>query len=379
MKDSRYSLWFCVVMTFVIFTFLVTLGSLEEVFGFSRRPGNFWNDFWRGFWGWNSWVPTVPVAYWLVQKHLDGKNKNWQLILFIILGTVIVIMYKAVFLELFFSSPQRHRESFSIWKFILWSLIDRRSIIEAIIFWFILATIFALQYSRLLQVRDEQEQLLKTELAQAQLNALKIQLQPHFLFNTLNSISSLLREKVEPTQLHANMQAADGMLTNLSEMFRHTLTTANVHVIPLRDELAFLENYLEIEKVRFAEKLTIQMDIDPKLNSIEVPAFILQPIVENAIRHGTSKQSQPGLIQINIHERNGSMEICITDNGNCTEQDLKNVFEKGVGLQNTKKRLYHLYGEQFTFSIGKNSDNQTQVDIVFPVELPKIKPVEDKP
>lgn len=380
MKESRYSLWFCVLMAFAIFTFLVTLDTLEDVFGLSRRPGVTFSDVWHSFWGWNTWVPTVPVAYWLVRKHLDGKSKNWQIVLYIFTGTMLVIVYKALILNFLYtlSFPNR-KETYTVLEIIWRSLIDRRSIIETIIFWFILAAIYALQYSRLLQVREKQEHLLKTELAQAHLHALKLQLQPHFLFNTLNSISSLLREKVKPEYLQSNMQAADNMLTNLSEMFRHTLSTAEINMTPLRDELAFLENYLAIEKIRFAEKLTINMNIDPKLHSVEVPAFILQPIVENAIRHGTSKQAQAGLIQITIQEQDYHLKICVTDNGNCSKSDLENIFNHGVGLQNTKKRLTHLYGDQFTFSIDKNHKQETQVDIMIPLEASQSETMKGNP
>lgn len=368
MKSSRYSLIFCVTMAFVIFTVLSLAGMAENFLGFSGRPSRGWEDFWWGFWGWNSWVPTVPVAYWLVKKHLDGKSKTRRIVLYIVLGTLLVVAYKAFILEwLYRMMPYNRWSNDFFWESVLYSLISRKSVFEVLIFWFLLSAIYALQYSQLLKVRELRETQLETELAQAHISALKMQLQPHFLFNTLNSISSLLREKVDPNQLQANMLAADSMITNLSEMFRHTLKTADLQMIPLRDEISFLDNYLDIEQVRFSDRLSIEKQIDPKLNSVEVPALLLQPIVENAIRHGIAKSSSPGFVRIRIHKQDDRLVMMVQDNGQCSEQDLNHAFQKGVGLQNTIKRLQHLYGDLYSFHLRKNTQHETEAVVVIPL------------
>ncbi len=366
---QKYSLLVYIAGALLFFTMFGVISELEDFVGDSRRQGNVWNGLWRSLWGWNSWVPTVPVAYWVVKKHLDENSKVWQAVLYILLGTGLVVLYKGFFLEylspMFFPRPWGGEPSLqNIFHF----MISRKVMIESLIFWFILGTMYALRYSQLLKERDIEQSQMQSELANAQLSALKMQLQPHFLFNTLNSISTLLREKTDPHNLQANMETADEMITNLSEMFRHTLQTADVQLISLREELAFLENYLEIELVRFSDRLTIEKEIDSGLGTIEVPAFILQPLVENAIRHGNLQHAGPGMVRIRICKRDDRLEMRVIDNGPCTEDDLQGAFEKGVGLQNTLKRLEHLYGDEFDMQLSKNENQETEAVIVIPIK-----------
>src|SRR5207244_50220 len=141
---------------------------------------------------------------------------------------------------------------------------------------------------------------LEAQLAQAQLQALKMQLQPHFLFNTLNSISALQMTDVE---------AANRMTARLGEFLRFTLDSSGANEIPLRTEVELLQSYLEIERIRFQDRLTVQMEIDPETLDLPVPSLILQPIVENAIRHGIAAQTGPGQIRIQSARNNGTLRL----------------------------------------------------------------------
>src|SRR5687767_7440588 len=147
---------------------------------------------------------------------------------------------------------------------------------------------------------------LEAQLAQAQLQALKMQLHPHFLFNTLHSISALV---------HKNPDAADKMIARLGDFLRLTLENSGAQEVSLQEELEFLKCYLEIERIRFAERLTVQMDIEPETLDAKLPNLILQPIVENAIRHGISPRTSPGRIEIEARRLNGFLQVQVTDNG----------------------------------------------------------------
>src|ERR1044072_1276244 len=161
-------------------------------------------------------------------------------------------------------------------------------------------------YYRRYQKEELRASHLKTELAQAQLQALKMQLQPHFLFNTLNSISALLDEDVE---------AADDMLARLGDFLRLTLENPGAQTVALQEELEFLRCYLEIERVRFHDRLTIPLDIEPETLDAMVPNLILQPIAENAIRHGIISRISPGRIEIRARRSDDTLRLQVKDNG----------------------------------------------------------------
>jgi sensor histidine kinase YesM len=197
--------------------------------------------------------------------------------------------------------------------------------------------------------------VLEKQLAQSQLEALKMQLHPHFLFNTLNSISVLMRDDV---------QAANRMLLRLSDLLRVALKSESKQEIPLRQELEFLGGYLEIEQTRFQDRLTVDFKIEKETLDAYVPNLILQPIVENAIRHGIAPQAEAGLIQIHSHRKNGFVELCVKDNGvGMNESEVPN---NGIGLTNTRKRLEKLYGEQYEFEISAPASGGFQVMLKIP-------------
>jgi two-component system LytT family sensor kinase len=180
--------------------------------------------------------------------------------------------------------------------------------------------------------REQQARQLQAELAQAELQVLKSQLHPHFLFNTLNSISALIR--IDP-------KAADRMVVQLSALLRNTLDHIGVQEVPLKEELEVLEDYLQIEQTRFQDRLRVRMHIEPETLDAMVPYLLLQPLAENAVRHGTSKLTGIGEIEVRAWKEGASLVISITDNGLGIAE---NGAPNGVGLSNTRARLNHLYG-----------------------------------
>ena len=205
---------------------------------------------------------------------------------------------------------------------------------------------------------------LKAELAEAQLRvteaqlqALKMQLHPHFLFNTLNSISVLMTEDVT---------AARRMLTRLSDLLRASLENVGTQEVSLREELDFLQNYLEIEQTRFHDRLTVRMEIEPRALDARVPNLILQPLVENAIRHGIAPRAQPGLIEIYAARENGIVQLKVRDNGAGLGSASPETLIKGIGLSNTQARLKQLHGGAHNFEIRNVRGGGLEVTISFP-------------
>jgi two-component system, LytTR family, sensor kinase len=204
---------------------------------------------------------------------------------------------------------------------------------------------YALAYYRESQERAIRAAHLETRLVEARLKTLEAELHPHFLFNTLHAISTLV---------FTNPEAADRMISRLSDLLRLTFDRSGAPAVSLQEELAFLEKYLEIEQIRFQDRLAVRFDIDPEMLDAEVPRLILQPLVENAIKHGVSPRSDHGLIEISARRDGGGLEIEVRDNGVGLNAHARARFNRGIGLSNTRARLECLYGDahRLDFSEG---------------------------
>ena len=216
-----------------------------------------------------------------------------------------------------------------------------------LVYWTILLISHAWNYYHTCRQVELQASQLRTQLVQAQLEALKMQVHPHFLFNTLHSISALLTKDTE---------AARKMITRLGDFLRLTLENGGSSEVSLRQEMEFLNSYLEIERIRFQDRLTTEIHVDPQVLDVRVPNLILQPIVENAMRHAVAN-SNNGRIEITAEPRNGMVQIQVKDNGPGLNVENK-VFTrtgKGVGLANTRARLKHLYGPSHRFELTNSS------------------------
>ena len=225
-------------------------------------------------------------------------------------------------------------------------------------YWIIVLGHLGWHYYKAYRERERQAGALATELVQARLQALRMQINPHFLFNTLNTISALI---------HENPEAADRMVVRLSELLRRTLDRGDVLEVPLREELEFLKSYLEIEQMRFADRLAVTYDIEPRTQDLLVPHLILQPLVENALRHGILPREEAGRIAISAHVVEGQhLELRVRDNGDGLAPTNGQPGREGIGLQNIRSRLAQLYGDAQQFELGNATDGGVEARVRIP-------------
>lgn len=214
-----------------------------------------------------------------------------------------------------------------------------------------------LYYSRYREGQLRTAQL-SAQLAQAQLQALRMQLHPHFLFNTLNAISTLV---------HKDPEIADRMIARLSDLLRLTLENIGVQEVQLAQELQFLERYLEIERMRFPDRLQVRMRIAPETLDAQAPYLILQPIVENAIRHGIAPRSTPGTVEIRADCKDDRLILQVRDDGPGISPD--RVPKEGLGISSTRARLERLYGTDHRFELRNAAEGGLVVTLAMPFRL----------
>jgi two-component system LytT family sensor kinase len=309
-----------------------------------------------------AWAMLTPLVIYLARKFpLERPKLKQNLPLHLFAAFAAAFLHLSIFIlaqQLFFGNEQK--------PFVFWQSFQRLSAFEfhvdLLVYW-ILVGIWHLREinRRYLERERETARLaletaqLETKLAEARLDALKMQLHPHFLFNTLNSISVLMLEDVP---------AANKMLVRLSELLRVALKSESVREVSLEAELEFLRGYLEIEQTRFQDRLTVEFAIEKETLDARIPNLILQPIVENAIRHGIALRAEAGKILIESRRKNGFVELIVSDNGAGSRNSSANL--NGIGLKNTRERLEKLYGKHQEFEIISGASGGWQVKIKIP-------------
>jgi len=290
---------------------------------------------------------ATPLVLW-ASSRLPIERSNWirSALLHLPLSIVLAVLLTAlgrVLIWLRFAYPAGKPLTLeSITRFVIGNFSEAIGIYLMIA----LASYAYSFYSRYREGRLRTLQL-EAQLSHAQLQALKMQLHPHFLFNTLHSISALLNKDVE---------AARKMITRLGDFLRLTLENSGSQEVTLQQEMEFLSCYLEIERIRFQNRLVTHMDVSPQSLLAKVPNLILQPIVENAIRHGIAPRSTPGLLEIEAKQHDGTLRIQVRDNGPGLpkHRTSQNLIKKGLGLANTETRLERLYGADHLFDLTNN-------------------------
>jgi two-component system LytT family sensor kinase len=304
---------------------------------------------------WYTWAALSPFILRLARRfRIERRRWSRALIIHLAAGVLFSVAHAALQAAVnqlplgFGHAPRPFAELFK------YLLLENYSI-SLLTYWALVGISHAAEYHRRSQERE-------ALLAQAQLRALKMQLQPHFLFNSLNSVSALIDE---------DRKAAIRMVARLGDFLRLTLKNSGDQETSLRQELEFLESYLAIERIRFEERLTVRMDIDPETIGARVPNLILQPIVENAIRHGVSRGDDPGHIEIRARRVNGTLHLQVEDNGSGLNGSKGEGHPNtgGLGLVNTKARLHNLYGSAYSFELADAPVSGLVVTMQIPFEM----------
>lgn len=292
------------------------------------------------------WALLTPIIYNIVIKFRPDKNILLKNILILsLIGIFVSIIHRLISVSssyvLFSVGGSTTEGLFTVLaesKFVIFSyLFD-----SFFTYWVLVIAIFSFDYYKKFNENRIKTAELESRLSQVELKALRMQLQPHFLFNTLNSISALI---------HKNPEAADLMLTRLSDLLRFTLDKSSKQKVSLDEEMEFISAYLDIQKIRYGDRLKIEFDIPEETKHIEVPALILQPTVENSIIHSVEKRNEPTRLSIKSELNNGSLTIMIEDDG----PGLTQHYVEGIGLQNTRIRLQQFYGNKSFFKIANTS------------------------
>ena len=300
---------------------------------------------------------ATPLILWLARRYRIERH-NWlrRLLLHLLfsVGVVSAILVVNYPMFMFFTGQAGRITPFGLFRFVYLNL-DR----WLFIYWVILMLSHALNYYNNYRKGELKASELRTQLVQSQLEALKMQVHPHFLFNTLHSISAMLSKDTE---------GARRMITRLGDFLRLTLENSGSMEVTLKQEIEFLNGYLEIERIRFKDRLTTDIRVDPEVLDVQVPNLILQPIVENAMRHAIGN-STSGRVEVVAAPVDGVVRIEVRDNGPGihAERILDARRGKGLGLANTQARLEGLYGDAASFELS----NDPSGGLVVILEIPR--------
>lgn len=231
---------------------------------------------------------------------------------------------------------------------------------QIIFFWITVTITLLVAHYREARDRELKTAQLEAQLAQAQLLTLQSQLQPHFLFNALNTISAVIYEDV---------QTADAMIARLSNFLRHLLNTPEAQEVPLQEELNFLNLYLDIMRPRFEERLNVEFEVESAAQHALVPKLILQPLVENSIKYAADPISGAVKIAVGASRQNGDLLLHVKDNGPGLQAAQAAILTKGFGLSNTIERLKHLYGDRHEFTLRNGEPGGLLIQVKVPFHL----------
>jgi signal transduction histidine kinase len=310
---------------------------------------------------WLAWAPLTPVIVWLARRFsLIGSTWRRSLAVHLPVFFLISAIHSAAATAINLTIRPFDNMGDSptdFWTRFL-SRLKGSFGPDLLIYGGIVGICYALDYYRKYREREFLASRLETQLAQAQLESLRMQLHPHFLFNTLNGIVGLVRDNKN--------QAAIGMLVGLSDLLRHTLDHSSKHEVELKQEINFIKLYLSIQQMRFSDRLRIQYDIDPGTMHALVPNLILQPLTENALRHGIASSADSGTVGISSTLENGHLRLTVYDDGAGLPDDWQMKSSTGIGLANTAARLQQLYDDDHQFDIRNRPAGGVEVTILLP-------------
>lgn len=357
MKVLPFSWYYLLVVAFILGTIQLLQEYIDYVINQYDYDFSWYFISVKFYGGQLSWVILAPLVYQLAQMLVDWlSQKDWRqfgriigfalliVLLRVVVFTILVDALNAFKLGYFTSWWQENRKSTFLIRTFL-------SLVQLIIFagFFVTFTIY------------QNYQQKEKELDRARLDALLMQLQPHFLFNTLHSVAALI---------DWDSKAAQKMIAQLGDILRQLLKNENRHLVPLEEEIRFIKNYLEIEQIRFQDRLKIRIDAAPNTNAALVPNLLLQPLVENALKHGLAKKMEDGRIHITSRMlEDGQLQVQICDNGAGFDPKQETGHGLGVGLQNVEKRLRQQYGDAHQFTIETEEGQGCTIIIQIPFSI----------
>jgi two-component sensor histidine kinase len=302
------------------------------------------------------WIFLTPLIFWVSSRFTFEKN-TWRRSLWVHAGVCVFSLgvagyfaYLSPPLPILLAPTQRDP------KMVAFRILQRVTL-QVPSFWGLVGVSYALWFYERGKARALREAELESRLTAARLQALRMQLNPHFLFNTLNSIASLV---------HEDPQAADSMISALSDLLRLTLKTPDRQEVTLEEELRFLDRYLEIEQIRFGARLQVEKHIEAGALDAMVPVLILQPLVENAVKHGIEARLGPNVIRIVVEHVGSHLRLAVADNGRGRAAAQNGDVKEGVGLGNTRSRLRELYGADSTLNWRFIEDGGFFAEITLP-------------
>jgi two-component system LytT family sensor kinase len=334
-----------------------------------QKPVSWGQALYWAFGDWYEWALLSPVILWLCRRF-QFDRRSWPKSLpvhlvggLLLSGVHATLCALAAVLEGWVAGTP------TLFGREVHKLLANRTHFNLAVYTVIVCAWHAWDYHRRYSEREEQATELSARLAQAQLQALRMQINPHFLFNTLNSISSLMLKDVN---------SANRMIVRLSELLRLTLEISNDQEVPLQRELELLRRYVEIEQIRFGDLLKVKIEVEPATLHANVPNLILQPLVENAIHHAIEPQAAGGQIELRCARSNGSLVMQVSDNGQgnsslkTNSAEVSNQARQRIGLNNTRQRLQKLYGTHQSFELVQNPTGGMTAKIIIPFQLANV-------
>lgn len=309
------------------------------------------------------WGILCWILWWTLRSKIYTANLKSILFLFGPLSLITSVLEEAIWVLLFPRLPMGKPPMLFLQRLLFH--LDAELIDSLVLFWSAFFLFRGVGYYQRYREKERMATQLQSQLVQAQMRALRMQLNPHFLFNTMNGISSLMQTDVA---------AADLMLEQLSRLLRITLHRGEAQFIPLSDEMEFIEMYLAMQDRRFTGRVRQQMNVEPHVHDAIVPTMILQPIVENAYAHGLSRLTTQGVLSIQASSEGSLLRLSVTNTG-LGLHSKTNGATNGVGLVNVQERLRMHYGEDQSFSIAELDGNLVQVIMTLPLRFSE-RPIE---
>jgi two-component system, LytTR family, sensor kinase len=352
----RVPIWLLVSVAWLVPAILAMLDDYAQGRLGNGPAPNPWELVWRGV-DWLIYGALTPVVFVLARRYpLRQGVTGRHLILHFVFALVLCGVWAGLGVLLRRALVAGPEGAISLQYFVSWLFITLP--FGVAIYFFVVGVEHAAYYFSAIRERDTHAARLSAQVAEARLGALQMQLHPHFLFNSLNAIGVLVRDQ--------DSAAASRMVELLSDVLRQVLRAGRVQETSLTDELTFVRNYLAIEQVRFADRLQVDFDVDPAVLAAAVPTFVLQPIIENAMRHGIAKQAGAGTLRVVARREGSDLVLVVSDNGPGPGPPSAVDGAPGLGLANTRARLATLYGDRARLALEAAATGGTVVTLRFP-------------